>query len=227
MKKILILTFCVLFVKLTFSQVLISLLFGEQLNKGPLEFGIDLSWNSSIITNIENPERLSRLGFGLYMTHNLNDKIGFDYALFFNSPKGSGGMQAEDLFWEVNPILTNGKLERRLEYFELPVEFFYKLNSRFALAGGGYVAYLHGTKDRITTDINFGANRFERSITGEMNRLDAGVSFHLKYHFIGQPGVQLKMGYQRGLVDIYKSDELTAYNETIQFSVLIPIKMGL
>ena len=81
-------------------------------------------------------------------------------------------------------------------------------------------------KDRITTDLQFGTNRFERSITGEMNRLDAGFGVHLKYHFFGRPGAQIRVGYQRGLVDIYKSEDLTAYNDAIQFAVLIPITLS-
>ena len=227
MKKPFLLFLLLLIVKLSFSQVIIGLIFGDKLNQGPIEFGLDLSYNSSTLTNIQDPRRMPRIGFGLYMTHNMRQNMGFDYGLFFNSPKGSRGLAEEDMLYEIPGLLEGEQIERRLNYVEIPVEYFYAFNQRFSVSAGGYVAYLHGSSDRVVTDINGGKNYYDKPVTENFNPLDAGVSIHLKYHFFGQPGAQLKFGYSRGLVDIYKSGDIEGYNDVIRFSVLIPIKFGI
>ena len=57
------------------SQVLIGLLFGEALNRGPIEFGLNIIGNNSYTTIDNGSIRRNKLGFGLYMDYKFSDNF--------------------------------------------------------------------------------------------------------------------------------------------------------
>lgn len=211
------------------SQVLIGMLFGDRLNQGPIEFGLNISTNISDITNLEHSRRTVRAGFGLYFDYNTSKRWTFSASMYFKSPRGAQNLYEEDLFFDMGDgnISTDRDIERQLNYVELPVEAFYNINESMSLGAGAYLSYLHGTLDIVTAQLNGGEITYTKSFTGNMTRWDFGLQFHVRYHFKGEPGPQLRVGYARGLVDIYTSSDLTAYNDAVQIQFLIPIKMGI
>ncbi len=213
--------------KLALSQVLIGLIFGDKLNQGPIEFGLNATLNYSQISNIEDPKRNNRFSFGLYLDYKFSDRFKLGTGLYFKSSKGSAGLTPDELFWEIPSSIRQGNISRELNYFEIPAEVYFILNNRLSFGAGFYGAYLHGSQDIITEEINQGTNTFSRSLTNELTRWDGGVSAHIRWHFSGAPGVQISAGYQRGLVDIYRSESVTGYNDVVQLSFLFPIKMSI
>lgn len=227
MKKILLSLLFVILCNVAYSQIIIGILFGDKLNQGPIEFGLNLNSNISMISNIENGTRSTRVGFGLYFDYNMSEKWVGSASFFFSHPAGAKNLSPDDLFYDLGEISDEGEIERQLNYIGMPLQIFYKINDRLAIGPGVYLAYLHGTNDIVTDYVDNGELTYTTHFTQYMNRFDMGWSIHLRYHFKGEPGSQMRIGYTRGFIDIYKSDELEGYNDAIQLSLLVPIKLGL
>ena len=213
----------------TKSQVLIGLLFGEALNKGPIEFGLNVIANSSTTTIDNGSIYRNKLGLGLYLDYKITDRLILSGAFFFSSPKGEKHFNKNDPLYKLtDTLLVGAKTERRLNYFEFPVIFDYRPFKRIGIGAGGYISYLISAKDyyKVSLNDNEGDVVHERSILSEMNRFDYGVVGSLHYHFKGDPGSQIQFNYLYGLTDILKNGE-KGNNVTFQLGVMIPIKFGL
>ena len=216
------------FAKEVNSQVLIGLLFGEKLNKGPIEFGLDLVINRSQTTIDNGSEPNSRLGFGLYMDYKLNPNLILSGSLFFASPKGEKNFNEKDPLYNLtDSLLVGSKTLRELNYFELPIMLEYRAYERIGLGVGAYVSYMSNAYDYYELSTDDGDITHKRSVLSEMNRLDYGFMAGLHYHFKGNPGSQIQLVYEKGLADLLKDGSRgNGQNEVWQIGVMIPIKFG-
>jgi len=223
--------FSLILVKQVNSQILIGLLFGEALNKGPIEFGLDIIANSSKTTIDNGSDNRNRLGFGLYLDYKIADKLILSGSFFFASPKGESNFNENDPLYDItDTLLTGSSTKRDLNYFDFPVTIEYRPFSSIGIGFGGYISYLMSANDyyKVTLEGNEGNVVHERSILSEMNRFDYGLIGNVHYHFKGDPGAQIMIKYMYGLADILKNgDNGNGSNETFQIGVMIPIKFGI
>jgi len=228
-KLLLLITIIIIgFAQQTKSQVIIGLLFGEKLNKGPIEFGLNLAANQST-TSINNGSTYrTKLGFGLYLDYKINENLILSGAFFFSSPKGEKEFNESDPLYALTDSLFSGsKTERIMNYFEFPLIFKYRAFKRVGIGFGGYVSYLVNAHDQYHLSGNDGDIVHQRSILPDLNRFDYGLIGNLHYHFKGNPGSQIQFNYLYGLGDILRNGDFSqGSNETYQLSVLIPIKFG-
>jgi hypothetical protein len=216
------------------SQVLIGLLFGDKLNKGPIEFGLNVFENISKTSIDNNSSNRYKFGFGLFMDYKLNENWVVAGSLCFASPKGEKEFDTKDPQFKrpknqtVDSLIVLSNTERTLNYFELPITFNYRAFGRIGIGFGGYVSMLSKAVDHYVFEEGDEKLTYERSILAEMYRLDYGISGGLHYHFKGNPGAQIRVNYNLGLADLFKdSRNGNGHNEAIQAGVLIPIKFGL
>ncbi len=216
------------FAKQADSQVLIGLLFGDKLNKGPIEFGLDLIINRSMTTIDNGSEPNSRLGFGLYMDYKFSNNLILSGSLFFASPKGEKNFNDKDPLYNLTDSLWVGSNTlRELNYFEFPVMIEYRAYDRIGLGVGGYISYMTNAHDYYELSTDDGDITHRRSIMSNLNRLDYGVMAGLHYHFDGEPGSQIQLTYTRGLAELLKDGSKgNGYNEVWQLGIMIPIKFG-
>ena len=84
---------------------------------------------------------------------------------------------------------------------------------------GGYLAYANAARDQYYGEFQGSTLGYERSILGELNRLDYGVAAGLHYHFKGNPGSQIRVSYQLGFNPVFKDASVPeAYNENLQIA---------
>lgn len=216
------------------SQVLIGLLFGEKLNKGPIEFGLNVFENISKTSLDNNSSYRYKIGFGLYLDYKLSKNWVIAGSLCFASPKGEKAFDATDPQFkrppnqEVDSLILLSKTERTFNYFDLPITFNYRAFDRIGLGFGGYVSLLSKAIDYYEFEADDGKITYERSILADMNRIDYGVIGSIHYHFKGDPGAQIRVSYNLGLADLFRdSPKGNGNNQTMQAGVLIPIKFGL
>ena len=212
------------------SQVLIGLLFGEKLNKGPIEFGVNVIGNSSATTLDNGASNRNKLGFGLYLDYKMSEKFIFSTGFFFASPKGQVNFNETDPYYLLTDSLFAGaNTERILNYFEVPLLLEIRPIPNWGIGVGGYVSIMTRAYDyyKVSQDNGDGDILHERSILENMNRLDYGLTGSIHYHFKGDPGSKIRVSYMLGLNNILKDSDVNVYNEVFRIGWLIPIKFGL
>lgn len=213
------------------SQVIIGLLFGEKLNNGNIEFGLNGIINYSNIDGLDNGgSPRSKFGFGLYLDYKISDKFILATSFFFASPKGQVNFNATDPFFTTpdSTLFPPADLttERVLNYFELPIMLEYRPMPNVGLGFGGYISVLTKAQDYYANTFNDIDASYVVDIRDDMNRLDYGLMGSVHFHFNGDPGSQIRLSYMLGLNELFKEPYAAAYNETFQLAVLIPIKFG-
>ena len=212
------------------SQVLIGLLFGEKLNKGPIEFGVNVIGNSSNTTISSGADNRNKLGFGLYLGYKMSEKFIFSTGFFFASPKGQVNFGESDPYYYLTDSLFAGaNTERVLNYFEVPLLLEIRPIPRWGIGVGGYLSIMTRAYDyyKVSRDNGDGDILHERSILENMNRFDYGLTGSVHYHFKGEPGSKIRFSYMLGLTNILKDSDINSYNEVFRIGWLIPIKFGL
>ena len=121
MKKWTLLILLAGFCNISYSQVLIAVLFGNKLNTGKLEFGITVNPALTGITNIESSYKKG-LNLGIYFNFNPDKKFYFHVE---GIAKGSFGAK------DIAPYTTNddtldaifagGSVLRKIKAFSLPI----------------------------------------------------------------------------------------------------------
>ncbi len=122
MKKYLFILSLLLFGLNAQSQVLISLILGDKLNKEGLEFGLEGGYNFAYITNFESHNRLSTFALGFYFDIRLKNQLSLNTGVMVKSKYGIDKLTENDLVLLNTDILNNpGDYSLNLRYFHVPV----------------------------------------------------------------------------------------------------------
>lgn len=226
LKRILITLLLVILVKLSFSQVLIALVFGDKLNNDRLEFGLNIGINSSSITNIDHSKMQYGLNLGLNFIYKFNDRFIMNPSLYFSYPLGAMELTPyETADSNLNELLTNATLKRKLSYFSLPITFGYRVFGLTYIELGPQFGLNTSAEDVFTLSM-FGDDEmvYTSDIKDDYKCLDAGFTIGITQKLREKNGVSLKLRYYYGFVDISKnSDQPNQHNSSIYFSAGIPI----
>jgi hypothetical protein len=212
------------------GQVLISLLLGDKLNSGAVEFGLDGGLSVSSLSGLDNSERLEGFHLGFYFDIRLR-KTPSPW-LFHTGVIVKSRMGAEDLpVYSLNdPNLDNafagGNVRRKLGYFNVPFMMKYKFkNNFFAEAGPMFGLMSKSTKDEfIGKDENL---EYTIKTKDRYHPLDAGFIVGVGYRLMGGNGMNLGIRYYWGFVDVTVDDSTpNQYNRSLYLAVGIPIGAG-
>lgn len=207
------------------GQVLISLLLGDKLNSGKVEFGLDGGVNYATIRGLNGSRFEPNFNIGFYFDIKLkNPSWMIHTGVLVKSTLGAGGLAPYSLG---NPDLDNafvdGEVERRINYFNVPIMIKQKFNNHFFWEAGIVPSLRNKAYDIFTTDVG-GDLEYRKDIKDDYHRLDFGLMGGLGYRLMGGNGMNLAIRYYYGLVDITISDALPdQYNESLYLAVGIPI----
>src|SRR5688572_243895 len=120
------------------AQVLISLLLGDKLNSGKIEFGLDGGINYPSIRGLEGGEAKSTFNIGFYFDIKLKDSAWMVHTgVLVKSTLGESNLPVYSLG---DPDLDNsfadGQVKKKINYFNVPIMMKYKLNKRFYAEAG-------------------------------------------------------------------------------------------
>jgi hypothetical protein len=212
------------------AQVLISILFGEQLNSGKMEFGLITGANVSTVTGMEDAKPLPTFKLGLFLDYNFTENwIGSFEANVKNTVGYSNFTPAEALFQVQDSVIEGAnRTTRSLNALQCPIYINYRFANRFSIGAGGYLSWQHGTRDLIDYTFQNTDLTIEQSFSGFIHRIDAGVVGALGYHFkkreSGYPGISLRIKASYGLRDVFNDQTtLSGNNLWFSFDVAIPI----
>lgn len=231
MKKLSLLTvFLVFLITTGYSQILISLIFGDKLNSDKIEFGIDGGLSLSTIKGAPGAQNLSGLNLGFYFDiKTKNPAWRFSTGVIVKGPMGAKGLPVYPLADEaLNEAFKGGSVTTQLGYFYVPVCMKYTIKEHFYLKGGIQLGLINKMQDEFVKsvvdedDLSYLLKR-----KGDFHPIDAGLAFGLGYRLMKGNGMNLGINYYLGLIDAEVSDAgPDLFNRAFYFNVGIPIGKG-
>jgi Outer membrane protein beta-barrel domain len=213
------------------GQVLISLLLGDKLNTGKIEFGLDGGLSLSNVDGLDQSGRKPGFNLGFYFDIKLKDPSW----IFHTGVMVKSTMGAEDIrvYSLNNPDLDNafvgGSVIRKLGYFNIPAMIKYKWKNNFFVEAGPMFGLMNNstTDEFVATVEKKDDLRYKLKIKDRYHPLDAGLIAGIGYRLLKGNGMNLAVRYYYGFVDI-TIDDVTPnqFNRSLYFAVGIPIGVG-
>ncbi len=230
MKKVLLILVLLLGSRPAHGQVLIALLFGDKLNSGKIEFGLDGGLNLASMGGVEGAENLKAFNLGFYFDVILaNPSWMVHTGVIVVSTMGADGVPVYALNDpELDAEFDGGSITRKLSYFNVPIVIKYRSASRFHAEGGIQLGLLYGAEDVFMNTVpGRGDLTYTTKIKDQYHPLDAGVVVGVGYRLHGDDGINLSVRYYFGFIDVLIDDAVPAqYNRSIYFTAGIPIGAG-
>jgi len=211
------------------SQVLLSLLFGDKLNSGKIEFGLDGGVNLSNMSNTEgNMAHDWNLGFFFYI--DLAEKSFIHTGVLVKSkwgvnnlyPYPTGDEDVDSL------MLEEGTMDRNISYFNVPITYCHYVYKGIFLEGG----FMFGLRSKGTDELRATSDVGDEvivsvDISNQLTRLDAGLLGGAGYKFQKGLGVSLGVRYYWGLIDVHTDNfGIKHNNSNLFFFFTAPIGKG-
>lgn len=208
------------------SQVLISLLLGDKLNSGEIEFGLTGGYGMTNIIKEADAEHLNTFFLGFYFDFLLKkDMPWYIYTgVLVKSKMGASEIPVYSLGDDdMDDVFSGGNVSRKISYFNVPIEIKYKFKKHFYVDAGIQAGLMHKAFDDFNnTIIDKDDLTYTYKIKDQISRLDFGVSGGFGYKLVKGTGANLGVRYYYGLVDIYK-DSRKGYNSSFYVYADIPI----
>jgi hypothetical protein len=212
------------------GQVLISLLLGDKLNTGKIEFGLDGGLSLSNLQGSDPSSSRRAFNLGFYFDIKLKDPSW----IFHTGVMVKSTMGAEDIpvYSLNNPDLDNafvdGSVIRKLRYFNVPAMIKYKWKNNFFVEAGPMFGLMNNSTDEFVSTIEKKDDlSYKLKIKDRYHPLDAGLIAGIGYRLLKGNGLNLAIRYYYGLVDITIDDTTPSqYNRSLYFAIGIPIGVG-
>ena len=230
MKKILFLFIMALNVTAARSQVIISLLLGDKLNTGKIEFGLEGGYNNSTISGLPGANGMGGFNLGFYFDiKTKNPSWMFNTGVIVKSPMGAGGIPVYPLGNEVlDSAFSGGKVDRNIRYFNVPVMMKYTFQNNIYAKAGVQLGLRNKAFDEFLNSYEDSDDlKYKLKTKGNYHPLDAGLAFGLGYRLMGGNGMNIGIQYYYGLIDVVIDDNSPSqYNRVFYATVGIPIGKG-
>ena len=209
------------------SQVIISLLLGDKLNSGGLEFGLEGGFNFSDISGLDADKRLTSFNLGFYFDIRLKNQWNLYTGVLVKAKLGDNKLTPEDLvFLEITPNPEeNGNYSQVLNYFIVPALLKYNFDNRMYVEAGPQFGLLYNSWVQFESDLDIKDIKTKDYNKDKTNRLDTGITFGTGYKL--KPGVAMTIGikYYYGFVNVYKGVS-GSNNSSLFLKLNVPIGAG-
>ena len=210
------------------GQVIISLLLGDKLNTGKIEFGLDGGLNYPAIRGVDGDKMRGAFNIGFYFDiKTKHPDWMFSTGVLVKSSLGTSGLVPYALGNpELDNVFADGELQRKINYFNVPIGMKYKITDAIFVQGA-IVPSLRAKAFDIFEADREGEITYKRDIRSEIHKLDFGLMAGVGYRLMGGNGVNLTVRYYYGLVDVVIDDTSPdQFNESLYLAVGIPIGAG-
>ena len=217
------------------SQVLISLLFGDKLNTGKIEFGLTGGLNLTYLRGISESRGQNNWALGFYFDFLLKEKSPWyiSTGVYVKSNVGgrnvpldyAGNRDINDSIYNGFEA-ANGTVEKQFNTFYVPINLRYMTKSGIFIEGGAQIGLVFKTRDIYTANVDDYKLEY-KVIKGAVNNglykwFDGGVDVGIGYKT--KKCWKIGIWYYTGLSNIYKNDlGFKAYNSSFYVLATIPI----
>lgn len=210
-KLILLLGICFMMLIPAKSQILISILLGDQLNSGGIEFGLTGGLTRSYMMQSDDAKGLSSFNLGFYFDFRLKkEKTWYLYTgVLVKSNLGASNCQ----FYttgdkELDEALdsTSARISRQINYFIVPITVKYRFKNNIFVLAGVQASLRSKAYDNYETTYNDNDIVYKRDAKDNYNRIDFGLTAGAGYKFRYGAMMNIGLRYYYGLVDAFKND---------------------
>jgi hypothetical protein len=206
------------------SQVIIALIFGDALNTGKIEFGLDGGLTLATIDGIEGAKPLTTWNLGFYFDIKLDNPAWMVHTgVIVKSTLGTTNAPLYSLNDAIlDSAFAGGSVTKTLKHFYVPVMMKYQFANKIFVEGGVMMGLFYGANDTFVNTV-----QEKEDLSYEIDRkkhyhlLDGGLMIGAGYRL---KGVNLGVRYYHGLVDV-NADVLlpSLYNRALYVNIGIPI----
>ena len=221
----LIIAFTFLFFQPARSQILISILLGDKLNTGAIEFGLTGGFNRTYMFQTPNSKGLSHFNLGFYFDFKLNkDKPWYVYTgVLVKSNMGASNIDPYILGDDdLDSVMADGYINRFANYFNVPITLKYRFKNNIFVLGGFQVALRYKARDEFTNTIYEKDDIvYKHETRDNYRRIDGGVTAGVGFKF--RYGVMMNMGlrYYQGFTEVFRNDFKQVYGYTLNSSLYL------
>ena len=207
------------------SQILISILLGDKLNTGAIEFGLTGGLNRTYMSQTQNAKGLNHFNLGFYFDFRLKkDMPWFVYTgVLVKSNMGASNIDPYILGDEdLDSVMADGYINRYVNYFNVPITLKYRFKSNLFVLGGFQLGLRYKARDEFTNSIYESDDIvYKHETRDNYRRIDAGVTAGIGYKF--RYGVMVNMGlrYYQGFIDVFRNDFKQDYGYTLNSSLYV------
>ena len=208
------------------AQVIISLLLGDNLNTGKIEFGLDGGLNLSSQTGTEGGKNLKNFNLGFYFDIKLKDPSWMVHTgVIVKSRMGIADLAPYPLGdANLDSSFKGGEVDRKLDYFNVPVMIKYKFKNNFFVETGPTFGLFYNSFDEFTNEVNEDDLVYKVERKKDYYLLDAGWTTGIGYRLSKGNGINLGIRYYFGFVDVSADgDASSVKNRSLYFAAGIPI----
>jgi len=220
------------------GQVLLSLLFGDKLNSGKVEFGLNAGFNRSNIRGINGTKGQNYGVLGFYFDIHLKEKSPWYIAtgVYVKSNAGGtnialndpGNRPINDSVYN-GFVVANGHVEKKFNTFYVPINIRYMTKYRLFVEAGAQVGLVFKSHDIYTAEVSEHTLYYDAEEKIRNNGLykwfDGGVNGGIGYVSKSELGWKIGVWYYLGLTNFYRNDLNipAAYNNSFYVLATIPI----
>lgn len=211
------------------AQVIMSLILGDKLNTGKIEFGLDGGVNFASLHGLSGGKTEAAFNIGFYFDIKLKNPAWMVHTgVLVKSSLGESDLPVYDLGDDnLNNSFANGQVRRKINYFNVPIMMKYKFNDRWYSEAGIVPSLRAKSHDIFTASDSNGDLEYKLENGDKFHRLDFGVMAGVGYRMFAGNGMNLAIRYYLGLVDITIDDTTPGqYNSSLYLAVGIPIGVG-
>lgn len=210
------------------GQVLISLVLGDKLNSGKVEFGLDGGVNYSTQSASVSTKLLQSFNLGFYFDVKTKGSWMFHTGVIVKSNMGASGLPVYSLGDPgLDAQFAGGSIDRKLNYFNVPFLMKYNFRNHLYVEGGPQLGLMYKAFDEFTNTINGQVLTYRVNVRDQYHPLDAGLMGGIGYRLLGGNGMNITARYYYGFVDIRIANAGNPIaNRTLYLTVGIPIGAG-
>lgn len=208
------------------GQVIISLLLGDNLNTGKIEFGLDGGFTLSSQTGTEGGKNLKTFNLGFYFDIKLKDPSWMVHTgVIVKSRMGVANLAPYSLAdTNLDNSFKGGEVDRKLDYFNVPVMIKHKFKNNFFVETGPTFGLFYNSFDEFNNEVNEDDLLYKVNRKEDYYLLDAGWTTGIGYRLSKGNGINLGIRYYLGFVDVTADGDATSVkNRSLYFNVGIPI----
>ena len=212
------------------AQVLISILLGDKLNSGKIEFGLEGGWSLASLDGIDPSSPHSNYNLGFYFDFAMKNPSWYvSTGVRVKSTMGAEGIAVYPLNEPgLDQVFAAGSVTRKLNYFNVPVMMKYMFKNHLYAQAGIQLGLKYKAKDEFLNSVNEDDDlSYTLDIKKQYHPLDGGLCAGLGYRLVKGNGMNLGVQYYYGLVDVRVSDASPdEFNRVLYVNVGIPIGKG-
>jgi hypothetical protein len=210
------------------SQVIISLVLGDKLNSGTIEFGLEGGVNFPTIKGLEGKAK-SNFNLGFYFDIKTKNPSWLVHTgVMVKSSLGTAELPVYLLNDAgLDSSFKNGEVNRRINYFNCPLQMKYKFTKNIFAEAGIMPSLRSAAHDIFHAEPDGNDLEYKKKISDDFHRIDFGLIAGFGYRLMGGNGMNLSVQYYYGLTNILVDDKMPAqYNRSLFLFVGIPIGAG-